>query len=57
MSPAPDLSEENIILNTLPNTTVRNVISSSDELDYNLLTEPRIDLGLVNYFFSIFLFL
>jgi hypothetical protein len=53
MSPAPDLTDEGIILNPLPNTTVLNVISSSDELDQNQFNEQRMDLGLVFLFCSI----
>ncbi|UJR33983.1 hypothetical protein I4U23_021398 [Adineta vaga] len=45
MSPAPDLTEETIILNSLPNTTVLNVLSSSDELDHNQFNEAHMDLG------------
>ncbi|CAF0756592.1 unnamed protein product [Adineta ricciae] len=45
MSPAPDLTEETIILNSLPNTTVLNVLSSSDELDNNQFNEECMDLG------------
>ena len=45
MSPAPDLTEETIILNSLPSTAVLNVLSSSDELDNNQFNEERMDLG------------
>ncbi|CAF3342997.1 unnamed protein product [Rotaria sp. Silwood1] len=45
MSPAPDLSDETIILNPPPNTVVRNGISSSDELDRNPFSEQHMDLG------------
>ena len=50
MSPAPDLSEENIILNPLPTTAVLAAISSSDELDHHAFDEHRMDLGLVVVF-------
>jgi hypothetical protein len=55
MSPAPDMMDEDIILNPLPNTTVLNGISSSDELDHNQYNEQRMDLGLV-FFIIEFLF-
>ncbi|CAF0726237.1 unnamed protein product [Rotaria sordida] len=45
MSPAPDLSDETIILNPPLNTAVLNGISSSDELDHNPFNEPHMDLG------------
>ncbi|CAF4231008.1 unnamed protein product, partial [Rotaria magnacalcarata] len=45
MSPAPDLSDETIILSPPLNAAVLNVISSSDELDHNPCNEKPIDLG------------
>lgn len=45
MSPAPDMTDETIFLNSSTNTTVINVISSSDELDHNQFTEQHMDLG------------
>jgi len=45
MSPAPDLSDETIILDTLPTTSVLNGISSADELDQNHFQENPMDLG------------
>lgn len=45
MSPAPDLSDETIILNTLPTTSVLNGISSADEFDQTQLQENSMDLG------------
>jgi hypothetical protein len=47
MSPAPDMTEETIILNPSANTTVLNIISSSDELDHHQFTEQQMGLGLV----------
>ncbi len=57
MSPAPHLADETIGLNPLPNTTVFNVISSSDELERNHFNEQHMDLGLVFFFYEFFLFL
>jgi hypothetical protein len=51
MSPAPDMTDETIILNSTSNTAVLNVISSSDELDHNQFNEQHMDLGLVFFFF------
>jgi serine/threonine protein kinase len=45
MSPAPDMTDETIILNPPSNTGMLNVISSSDELDHNQFTEQQMDLG------------
>jgi hypothetical protein len=42
MSPAPDMTDDTIIL---PTTGMLNVISSSDELDHNQYTEEHMDLG------------
>jgi hypothetical protein len=50
MSPAPDMTDETIILNSTSNTAVLNVISSSDELDHNQFNEQHMDLGLVFFF-------
>jgi len=55
MSPAPDMTDETIILNTTSNTNVLNVISSSDELDHNQYNEQHMDLGLVLILFLYFL--
>jgi hypothetical protein len=55
MSPAPDLTDETIILSPSSNTVVFNGILSSDELDHNQFNEHHMDLGLV--FNLIFLFL
>lgn len=46
MSPAPDLSDEGIILNPLSPNAVLSAISSSDELDPHL-SEKEMDLGFV----------
>jgi len=51
MSPAPDMTDETIILNSSSNTNVLNVLSSSDELDHNQFNEQHMDLGLVCLFF------
>ncbi|CAF1055426.1 unnamed protein product [Adineta steineri] len=45
MSPAPDLADETIIINPLPNTNTINAHSSSDELDHNQFNEQHMDLG------------
>jgi hypothetical protein len=45
MSPAPDMNDETIILNPPSNTSMLNVISSSDELDHNHFAEQQMDLG------------
>lgn len=45
MSPAPDMNDETIILNSTTNPNALNVISSSDELDHNQFYEEQIDLG------------
>ncbi len=51
MSPAPDMTDETIILNSSSNTNVLNVLSSSDELDHNQFNEQHMDLGLVCFLF------
>ena len=51
MSPAPDMTDETIILNSASTTTVLNGISSSDELDQNDVNEQHMDLGLVFFLF------
>jgi len=54
MSPAPHLADETIGLNPLPNTTVFNVLSSSDELERNHFNEQHMDLGLVSFCIKLF---
>lgn len=50
MSPAPDLNDENLTLNSIPNPVLK-VISSSDELGHNLFDDQDIDLGFAIKFF------
>ena len=50
MSPAPDMSDEPILLNPSSTVSILNAISSSDELDHNQFNGEQMDLGLV--FFS-----
>jgi hypothetical protein len=47
MSPAPDVTPEEIILSSVSTTTGPNVISSSDEFDTTMFNEQVMDLGLV----------
>jgi hypothetical protein len=48
MSPAPDLSDDGIMLDTLPVAAVLTAISSSDELDQHQCNEYRMKLGFVS---------